>query len=290
MSAAAGRAAAAAAPLAGLVLAGGRSTRMQRDKAALDYGGVSQLERAMELLAAQVTPAYVSVRPDQRDEPLRARYAQVEDRADGLGPVAGILAAQALHPGRAWLVLACDLPRLDAATLAHLVAARAPSRMATAYRSSYDGLPEPLCAIWEPASREPLAAYVAAGGRCPRRFLGTVDTLLLDPSRPDALDNVNTPEEYGAVAGAAGPRAGAPARRITVEYYALLREQAGRRAETLTTTAATAEELYAELARRHAFTLPAQVLRVAVNAAFREWPAPLAAGDTVVFIPPVAGG
>ena len=47
-------------------------------------------------------------------------------------------------------MLACDLPLLDAATLEHLLRARDPRRAATAYRSSHDGLPEPLCAIYEP--------------------------------------------------------------------------------------------------------------------------------------------
>ena len=59
-----------------------------------------------------------------------------------MGPIAGIAAAQARwRPGAAWLVLACDLPNLDAHTLAHLLAHRDPARIATAYRSSRDALP-----------------------------------------------------------------------------------------------------------------------------------------------------
>jgi molybdopterin converting factor subunit 1 len=79
-------------------------------------------------------------------------------------------------------------------------------------------------------------------------------------------------------------------KHITVQYYALLREQAGRRDEALVTRARTAAELYAELARRYPFSLAPEVLRVAINTEFREWTAPLADGDAVVFIPPVAGG
>ena len=77
---------------------------------------------------------------------------------------------------------------------------------------------------------------------------------------------------------------------IRVQYYALLREQAGRSDETLTTGARDARELYLELSQRYAFTLPAEMLRVAINAEFGEWSQPLKAGDAVVFIPPVAGG
>jgi len=280
----------AAAPLLGLLLAGGRSTRMRTDKAALLYAGRSQLERAMELIAPHVERAYVSVRADQAEDPLRARFPQIRDLHENLGPIAGLLAAQAAHPQAAWLVLACDLPLLDAATLGYLVRCRAPARSATAYRSSHDGLPEPLCAIWEPRSATPLAAYVARGRQCPRRFLLGADALVIDEPNPQALDNVNTPEEYRSVMSALLPESTPNTRHITVQYFAVLREQAGRRDEALATEARTAAELYAELARRYPFSLPPEVLRVAINAEFREWNAPLADGDTIVFIPPVAGG
>lgn len=79
-------------------------------------------------------------------------------------------------------------------------------------------------------------------------------------------------------------------RQLTVQYYALLREQAGRREEVLESEAATPAELYTQLARRYPFTLAPGVLRVAINGEFREWTTPLRAGDAVVFIPPVAGG
>jgi molybdenum cofactor guanylyltransferase len=188
-------------PLYGLVLAGGRSTRMQRDKAALTYQGRSQLDRAMELLQSHVLQAFVSVRADQREDPTRARYAQVIDAHEGLGPIAGIAAAQVLKPGAAWLVLACDLPYLDAQTLGHLIANRDPARTATAYRSSHDGLPEPLCAIFEPGSAAQILAYIGDGRNCPRKFLIRSDALLLEQPHPQALDNINTPEEYRSAGG-----------------------------------------------------------------------------------------
>ncbi len=68
--------------------------------------------------------------------------------------------------------------------------------MATAYRSAHDGLPEPLCAVWEPAAAAALAAYQAGGADCPRKFLMRHPARLLEPSDRRALDNVNTPEEY----------------------------------------------------------------------------------------------
>lgn len=77
---------------------------------------------------------------------------------------------------------------------------------------------------------------------------------------------------------------------ITVEYYAQLREQAGHSREQLSTDATSLGALYAELRLRHGFRLETEQLKVAVNAQFRDWQQPLAEGDVVVFIPPVAGG
>ena len=279
-------------PLYGLVLAGGRSTRMQRDKAALQYSGRTQLERAVAMITPLVQRVFVSVRPDQAGDPLRARFAQIVDSGEIEGPIAGIVAAQARHPDVAWLVLACDLPLLDRKTLEYLLRSRRPSRQATAYRSTHDGLPEPLCAIYEPSSREALRAYVASGRDCPRKFLINADAEMLDQPEAGALDNVNTPQEYGSVTSRLPGAEGAPAaaRQINVQYYALLREQAGRSSESLVTAAVTPRELYQELRGRYPFSLAPEMLRVAVNSEFGDWAQRLSEGDSVVFIPPVAGG
>jgi len=274
-----------ASPLYGLILAGGSSSRMQRDKAALQYQGRSQLERAFELATRHVSQVFVSVRANQRHDPVRSAKPMIVDSAAGEGPIVGIRSALAAHRQAAWLVLACDLPFLNRATLQHLIAHRASSRVASAYRSSFDGLPEPLCTIYEPGSRALLASYVEAGRNCPRKFLAHSDTLLLPEPNPRALDNINTPTEYSAVMS----QVNTP-KQIRVQYYALLREQAGRREEALTTTAPTPRELYAELAGRYPFSLTANLLRVAINNEFGDWSAPLKDGDAVVFMPPVAGG
>jgi molybdenum cofactor guanylyltransferase len=299
------------APIYALVLSGGRSTRMRRDKAALSYHGQTQLEWAVSLLQPYAQRVFVSVRPDQTTDPVRARFDQIVDKHQDLGPIAGIIAAQEKYPGVAWLVVACDLPFIDHATLSTLIAARQTRRLATAYRSSHDVLPEPLCAIYEPASREPLLAYVATGKNCPRKFLIKSDVHLIDEPNPHALDNVNTPDEYSSAIATLGPteaqrpsatapkggvgvraalQATPPDKRIKVQYYAILREQAGRSDESIVTSAQTPRDLYNELKSRYPFSLAPEMLRVAVNAEFGEWSQRLADGDSVVFIPPVAGG
>jgi molybdopterin converting factor subunit 1 len=75
-----------------------------------------------------------------------------------------------------------------------------------------------------------------------------------------------------------------------VRYFALLREQAGCSGEVVDSAARTPEELFEELRARRGLQLDPQFLRVAVNDEFGDWRQPLADGDTVVFLPPVAGG
>jgi molybdopterin-guanine dinucleotide biosynthesis protein A len=186
------------APLYGLILAGGTSTRMGRDKAALHYHGRSQLEWAFELLDSVCEKTFVSVRPDQSNEITRAKLPQIVDIQPGIGPIAGISAALETYPDKAWLVLACDLPFLSLDTLDNLIANRDPMRIATAYRSSHDRLPEPLCAIWEPNARDTVKKWIAMGKQCPRKILINSDTTLLDPIDSRALDNINTPDEFNS--------------------------------------------------------------------------------------------
>jgi molybdopterin-guanine dinucleotide biosynthesis protein A len=280
-----------AAPVYGLILAGGSSSRMHRDKAALEYRGKSQLDRAFELASRHVSTVFVSVRAGQTADPTRAQHPMIVDCVAGEGPIVGIRSALATHPGVAWLVLACDLPFLSDAALSQLLRERDAAGLATAYRSSHDGLPEPLCAIWEPAAAPVLEAYQAGGGRCPRKFLIGHAARLLEPLDRRALDNVNTPEEYArALAALDAPALRANPMQLKIQYYALMREQAGRSEETLETSSATPADLYGELTARYGFTLAREQLKVAVNSEFSDWSRPLAAGDAVVFIPPVAGG
>jgi molybdopterin-guanine dinucleotide biosynthesis protein A len=239
-------------PVYGLILAGGHSTRMHRDKAALKYQGKTQLDRTFELASRHVAKVFVSVRANQTQDLTRAQLPMIVDCVPGEGPIVGIRSAFAAHPNVAWLVLACDLPFLSDAAIERLLRERhctdVLGHAAIAYNSAHDGLPEPLCAIWEPAST-------------PEEY----DQALA------ALDHVNPMQ-------------------LKIQYYALMREQAGRSEETLETSASTPADLYQELAARYGFTLSREQLKVAVNSEFSDWSRKLSVGDAVVFIPPVAGG
>ncbi len=274
--------------LFGLVLAGGRSRRMNADKAALVVNGHSQLERSVDLLKRVCDEVFVSTRDDQCDDPLRNRYPLIIDRFDDAGPLAGIISAQMDHPDKAWLVVACDLPLLDEESLMFLIRNRDATKFATAYRSSNDDLPEPLCAIYEPHSHKGLMESLERSRFCPRKILIDSNAALLEQPNSDALDNINTPEDLKRVV--ADGKLVADSKTIIVQYFAFFREQAGCSEESMSIAAQTTGELFAHLCDSGRLPGGLKNCKVAVNDAMSDWQHPLADGDRVLLFPPVAGG
>lgn len=185
-------------PIYGLVLAGGKSQRMGRDKGLIDYHGMPQREYAYQLLSHVCKETFLSVRPDQVEE-IPAALKPLPDVMLGLGPYGAILSAFQAHPDKAWLVLACDLPLAGAAALDYLIRHRNPSKMATAFQSPVSDFPDPLLTIWEPKSYLSLLQFLAQGYSCPRKALINSDIELLQAPDPKWLRNANTEEEYRGI-------------------------------------------------------------------------------------------
>lgn len=181
-------------PVNGLVLAGGRSLRMGRDKGAIAWHGKPQREYAADMLKNLCGEVFLSCRPGQEPD-MGTAYPTLPDTFADLGPYGAILSAFRQAPDAAWLVVACDLPLLDHATLDFLLKNRQPRRVATAFESPFDQMPEPLIALWEPKSYATLLSFLAQGYSCPRKVLLNSDTSILKAPAPEALTNVNTPEE-----------------------------------------------------------------------------------------------
>ena len=185
--------------LFGLVLVGGRSIRMGRDKALISYNGTqTQLERSTALLKAVCQEVFVSQRKDQAYEIQNFANVIYDSVKEVKGPLCGILSAMYNHPSVNWLVIACDLPNLDDNVLRKLVREfESESPQLIAYKSSYDGLPEPLCAIYpSECARELLTHSRKFKTYCPRKILMAMNARLVEQDNPTSLNNVNTTSEY----------------------------------------------------------------------------------------------
>ncbi|MEX2382462.1 MAG: NTP transferase domain-containing protein [Opitutales bacterium] len=182
-------------PLFGLVLIGGQSRRMGTDKSTLAYHGTPQWLHTTHLLRSHCEAVYLSERSDSA-RGVEAGISSLPDSFNVGGPINGILTALHERPEAAWLVLACDLPAIDEAEIAHLVRLRSPDHIATALADPDSGYPEPLAAIWEPTARPHIMKALASGHNPgPSAILLEAECKTIFPLRPEALHNINTPEE-----------------------------------------------------------------------------------------------
>lgn len=185
------------APLKGLVLCGGQSTRMQENKSRINYHGMPQWRYLADLLTSFELEAYLSCRTDQQTD--FDNYPRlIPDSVPYGGPSAGLLSAHQLQPETAWLVVACDLPLLSRQSLEILIRERDAQQSATAFISPVNDLPEPLIAVWEPAGLRALFQNVEAGKNCPRKTLLNTNIRLLHNPYATEQYNANTPEEKAA--------------------------------------------------------------------------------------------
>ncbi len=181
------------APIQGLVLAGGKSVRMGKDKGKLDFFGKSHRDVAIELLENHNIKTFLSVRQEQEVSVEN----KITDKLLGLGPFGAICSAFQQDPDSAWLVLATDLPFVNDEIIQLLLKHRNPSKVATTIKGKGKKFPEPLITIWEPKSYTLLLNYLAQGYSCPRKILINSDVEIVEVD-DSLIRNINTPEEYNS--------------------------------------------------------------------------------------------
>jgi len=175
----------------GLVLAGGKSVRMGEDKGAIHYHGLPQREYVVHLLDKFCNQTFISA-----TRAIDTPFKLIPDSFSDLGPYGGILSAFRQDPDAAWLVVAIDIPLLDAASVNQLVEGRNPSKTATCFHNPETMLPEPLLTLWEPRAYPRLLNFLTLGYSCPRKVLINSEIEELQITNPDVLLNANTPEEH----------------------------------------------------------------------------------------------
>lgn len=180
-------------PLKGLVLVGGKSTRMGEDKSLLTYHDTPQWKHTYDLLTDYCDEVFISV-ANENDQ--FSEVNQLKDTFLGLGPMGGILSAFQNDPNAAWLVVACDLPLLSSVSISQLVNNRNVQKFATSFKSPTLSFPEPLICIWEPKAYGRLLEFLSWGYSCPRKALINSEIELLIAQKEEEMTNANTPEEY----------------------------------------------------------------------------------------------
>lgn len=177
----------------GLILVGGRSKRMGSDKSLLVYHKKPQWAYLYTLVASFCDNTFLSCRADQQK--LFKSHNFLIDTYQ-IGPLGGILSAFEHHNNTAWLVVACDMPFVNAETIDFLVQNRNAAQIATSFQNPATKLPEPLLTLWEPAAYPLLNEAHQNGQRSPLKILQNAKLHLLDCPQGDWLRNINTSEEF----------------------------------------------------------------------------------------------
>ena len=176
----------------GLVLAGGRSTRMGRDKSHLMWGGIPLYKRSLQLLDGVCSRSFISCREEQADQFEEADF--IIDAHGDAGPLGAILTAMQAQPNFAWLVLAVDLPKVDSELLTQLVAQRDWSKKGTCFRSR-SGLVQPLCGVYEPRCLEALKTQLDQGLLALHPLIKAQDFVLIEAESTYFL-NINSMSDW----------------------------------------------------------------------------------------------
>lgn len=186
-------------PLYGLVLTGGKSERMKKDKALIEYKGKPHAQYIYDLLKRYCDEVYLSSRENQWIETPLHSLPQIHDTIPGKGPIIGILSALEKHPDANWMVVACDLIHFNEKTIEELLAQYDSHKPAIAFKNAEKGFPEPLCTLYTPSMKRILEDALEQDITCPVKVLKTLDVKLIEQKDGINLANINTPDEFAEV-------------------------------------------------------------------------------------------
>lgn len=179
-------------PLYGLILGGGRSLRMGREKSDIEYHGKPQRDFLFDLLTPLCDDVYFSCK---NKSAVSERLHPLEDAFTLESPLNGILTAFRTHANAAWLSVPVDMPNVNDAVMRHLLKHRDATKTATCFFDSEGKNPEPLLTLWEPSAGIALADFFRSGKFSPRAFLMTHEVHIINVPDPDILININSADE-----------------------------------------------------------------------------------------------
>jgi len=176
--------------LLGVVLCGGKSSRMGRDKAALPYGGTTFLQHAIARLKNLCDEVVLS-----GETAAEYHVRSIPDSVAGAGPAGGVAASledarQRSH--NACLFTPIDVPRLDESDLQRIVQVWQSAQQLTLARSDRT---EPLIGVYPVSLAEAVAGLAASEARSLSRWLQSQPHQSVSIAA-DHLQNINTPDEY----------------------------------------------------------------------------------------------
>jgi len=178
----------------GLVVCGGKSTRMGEDKSMLDYHGVPQRYYLYDVLKVYCNEVYLSCNKEQATSLPPAYKAIVDDETTGdYGPLTGVLSAHNTFPSAHLLVVGCDYPLAGAYEFEGLT--KAAGKRSVAFRNAAGSI-EPMISFWSQQDLAILKEKHHHYNHSLRRFLEENNALILDHPFPGHLSSIDTLADY----------------------------------------------------------------------------------------------
>jgi len=194
----------------GIVLCGGKSTRMGSPKALLPFGAETMLQRVVRLLATVVSPIVAVAAPGQSLPELPPAVIVTRDEQDGRGPLEGLRAGLKALPGAAdaAYVTSCDVPLLVPGFVRRMIDLLDGHDIAV---MEIDGFPHPLSAVYRRVTLPHVEALLSQDRLRPVFLFDAVRTRRVQPAEMIAVDpqlltlrNLNTREDYREALAIAG--------------------------------------------------------------------------------------
>ena len=180
--------------LYGLILTGGKSARLGKDKYLIDYYGVPQVQYLYKLLVSLGLETFVACSKVQ-EEILKPKYPVIVDKFNEIGPMGALSTAFDTKPNGAWLVIACDLPFINEKTITTLIGARSEEYLLTTYQDSKSDFFETTISIYEPQVDVVMKNAYAEGQYSLRRAIDHSQIKIIHSNSSNELFNANTQEE-----------------------------------------------------------------------------------------------
>lgn len=186
-------------PLCGIVLCGGSSSRMGKDKGSLQYHGKAQALYMYEMLECFYMPVYLSARTKQKYLDM-TDYQVIYDKPEfaDCGPIAALLTAFITFPNASFIVIACDYPFLNTTDISKLIGMCERGTDVICYKNPENGFKEPLIAVYENTCRQKLFEFFEAGQQSLRAFIDVTNHKALLPENALHIKSIDTVNEYEA--------------------------------------------------------------------------------------------
>jgi molybdenum cofactor guanylyltransferase len=181
----------------GLVVCGGRSSRMGTDKSLLDYHGKPQRYYLYDLLTKITGKVFISCNKSQSEEiPAGYNFIVDAEKYRDTGPMAALLSAFEQYPDASFLVVGCDYPFITKNDLIKLLKDNDSEWIASAYYNEKENFYEPLLGFYKNSCTSILKEYFDNGNYSINNFLKNIQAPKIMPSTPEIIKSADTFEDY----------------------------------------------------------------------------------------------